>query len=81
MRKFDFDDPIFAKSCQERQKFYRENYDKPITIEQFVAEVVSWPKRKLHNSYTRSPSAARGKYKSLVEVYGFFPGGQDATKN
>lgn len=77
MKKFDFEHPDFIKgSGIHRQKFYRENYNKPITEDQFVKEVASWPKRSRHNSHTRKPSIARLQYRRLVKNFGFFKGGQ-----
>lgn len=73
---FDFSHPDFKKNGRERQRFYRSNYDKPVTEEQFVAEVASWPRKEWHNSKTRSPSQSRHRYRYLVRKYGFFPGGQ-----
>lgn len=69
---FDFTHPNFKKQSIQRQRFLLSNYDKPITENQFVAEVASWPKRELRNSKSRSPSASRRKYRYLVEKYGFF---------
>ncbi len=78
MKQFDFNHPDFARSNgTERQAFYLANHDKPVTLEQFIAVVASWPKRPLHNSKARSASAARHDYKRLVNNFGFFPGGQN----
>lgn len=74
---FDFGSDVFPKiNGSDRQKFYIENHNKPVTEDEFVAFVTSMPKRELHNSKTRSPSKARQDYRRLVERYGFFPGGQ-----
>jgi len=76
-RPFDFDRPEFLGSqSEERKAFYRENHDKPITEEQFVAEVASWTKKPLYNSTSRGASQSRHDYRRLVKLYGFFPGGQ-----
>lgn len=69
---FDFTHEDFKKCSLNRQRFYLSNYDKPITEEQFVAEVASWPRKELHNSQSRCASAARHDYRRLVRNYGFF---------
>jgi hypothetical protein len=76
MRQFVFDTEHFKTQSKERQEFYKDFSSKPITEIQFVAIVRSWPKKKLHNSRTRSASSARRDYRYLVRTYGFFPGGQ-----
>jgi len=70
MTKFNFDE---MKGSEHRKKFYKENWNKPITEEEFVKEVISWPKKKLHNSVTRSPSKSRSTFRQLRKNYGFFP--------
>jgi len=69
---FDFEHLDFKKQGRERQRFYISNYDKPVTEEQFIAEVKKWPRKELHNSASRSASASRHKHRYLVRRYGFF---------
>lgn len=77
---FDFNHPDFKKNGLERQRFYLSNYDKPVTEEQFVAEVKRWPRRELHNSQSRSAAASRHRYRYLVRKYGFFSPTQQPAK-
>lgn len=69
---FDFTHPDFKKTSIDRQRFLKSNYDKPVTEDEFVLAVIGWPKKDLHNSKSRSPSAARNQYRRLVRKYGFF---------
>ena len=79
MKSFDFNDPIFLKRSVYRQSYYRHMYDKPVTEEEFIAEVESWPKKEYRNSRSRGPAQSRHQYRKLVNLYGFFPGGQNGN--
>lgn len=77
---FDFNHEDFKKQSLSRQRFLLSNYDKPVTEDQFVAEVKRWPRKELHHSQTRSESASRHKYRHLVRKYGFFSPTQQPAK-
>lgn len=69
MRTFNFKT---MRGSRERKLFYIDNYNKPITEEEFVAAVRSWKKKRHGNSRTRSVSIAKYQYRRLKRVYGFF---------
>jgi hypothetical protein len=64
------------KGCEERCEFYRNNWDKRVTEDEFVATVVSWPKPKIEGKKyrCRTPSKARRDYNCLKTKFGFFIG-------
>ncbi len=70
-KKFDFTHPDFKKQCPANQEFLLNNYDKPITEEEFVAAVQAMPK---HYRWFRThcPSAAKKRYHKLKNNYGLF---------
>lgn len=67
MKEFDFD----KVEGKERREFYKNFWDKPITEEQFIVIIKSFPKKKKNNA-TRSPSRSRQNYRKLVKKFGFF---------
>ena len=69
MKTFNFKT---MRGSKERKLFYIDNYNKPITEEEFVEAVRSWKRKKRGNSKTRSASIARYQYRRLKRVYGFF---------
>lgn len=69
MKTFNFKT---MRGSKERKLFYIDNYNKPITEEEFVEAVRSWKRKKRGNSKTRSVSIARYQYRRLKRVYGFF---------
>lgn len=76
MKKIDFEHPDFGKQCVPKQQYIRENHDKPVTEDEFVAAIQAMPKH-LHWSWGHSPSDARHRYRRLVKNFGLFPGGQN----
>jgi len=80
MKQFGFKDPIFLKRSRERQEYYAKMINEPVTEEEFVIAVESWPKKTYRNSRSRGASQARHEYRKLVRLYGFFPGGQNETQ-
>lgn len=76
MKQFDFDHPDFRRQSESRQQYLIQMHDQAVTEEEYMAAVASWPKKELHNSSTRRPSAAKSQYRSLVKNFGFFNAGQ-----
>lgn len=77
MKTFDFTHPDFLKQSPARRKFLQENYDKPITLAEYVRVVSEeLPRKGKRPTKRHCPSAARLQYNRLVKNYGFFPGGQ-----
>lgn len=75
---FDFNHPEFHKHSIESIEYLFKYHSKPITEEQFLKEMRSWPNRKVGKARkSRTPSNIKRNYRNLVERYGFFPGGQD----
>lgn len=82
MKAFDFEHPDFFKHPPDSQEWLKQNYDKPITQDEFVAWWTTRPRvhpdgnKILHASHKRGPAYARHKYQYLVKQYGLFKGGQ-----
>lgn len=75
---FDFNHPTFHKHTTEMIEYLFKYHSKPVTEEEFLKEVRSWPNLKTGKARKkRTPSQIKRNYKRLVNRYGFFPGGQD----
>lgn len=77
---FDFNHPEFHKHGSEMIEYLFKNHNKPITEEEFLSEIKSWPNTKVGKARKkRTPSNIKIQYRRLVNRYGFFPGGQDES--
>lgn len=61
-----------AKGSQERIEWLKENYNKPITEDEYIEFEKSLPHNHPHAADCRTPSKARKRYNHLKDIYGFF---------
>lgn len=61
-----------AKGSAERIAWLKENYNKPVTEDEYVAAIKSLPHDHPKASRCRTPSGNRSNYQYLKERFGFF---------
>lgn len=61
-----------AQGSPERIAWLKENYDKPITVDEYVEFVKALPHNHPKASRCRQPSKNRHNYEYLKERFGFF---------
>lgn len=72
MKIFDFEQALKQGRNPQVVNFFRENWNKKITEEEFIETMQKLRIHRLGDSKKYSPSHLKKEYKNLKEQFGFF---------
>lgn len=61
-----------AQGSPERVAWLKENYNKPVTEDEYVEHIKSLPHDHLYAAACRTPKRNRKQYQRLKDKFGFF---------
>lgn len=73
MKKWDWE-KFSKKACKERYDWYKENYNKPVTEEDFVLAMQKIKSFSKGKSECYKPSKLKRVYQNVKNKFGFFVG-------